>query len=210
MSSAKNNSADNELIEDTTKKSNFKKILMLALGAIALIGASVGAGFFFGLGQTSLEKKVDPNRPMLVLRIEGEEESEEVGEEGGEPAMKVGTVSVVNDRQKVDPKKYEVTYFPIEQQFTANLADGENFVQIGLSLATFYDGRMIRNIKRQMVPIRSSVLAILSTQNAEVISAPEGREMLQRQLARAINDVLREKEGFGGIDSVYITSMVIQ
>ena len=40
---------------------------------------------------------------------------------------------------------------------------------------------------------------------ASVFSAP-----LQRQLTAAINDVLRDKEGFGGIDNVYFTSLVIQ
>jgi len=34
--------------------------------------------------------------------------------------------------------------------------------------------------------------------------------MLQRDLTQAINDVLRQKEGFGGIDNVYFTNLVIQ
>jgi flagellar FliL protein len=51
---------------------------------------------------------------------------------------------------------------------------------------------------------------VLSTQNAEVLSSPEGREILQAQLTREVNHILRKKEGFGGIDNVYITNMVIQ
>lgn len=33
---------------------------------------------------------------------------------------------------------------------------------------------------------------------------------LQRKLTDAINYILREKEGFGGIDNVYFTNLVIQ
>ena len=98
----------------------------------------------------------------------------------------------------------------IEPAFTANLADGSGFAQVGLSLATYYDSRVVGNIKRQIVPIRSSVLMILSVQEASVLSTPGGRQLLQRQLTRAINQVLREKEGFGGIDNVYFTNLVIQ
>src|SRR3546814_9600014 len=70
---------------------------------------------------------------------------------------KIGTVSVPNDRFKVDPRKYEITYVPIDQAFTTNLVDGSGFLQVGISLSTYYDGRMIGNVQRQMTPIRSAV-----------------------------------------------------
>lgn len=188
-----------------------KKIVMITLAAGLLIGAGAGAGVYMGMGHGEAKPKEDPNRPKLVER--SEEPAEAGGEEGGEgkePAPKIGTVSVKSDMTRVDPKRFEVTYFPIEQQFTANLADGSGFAQIGLSLATYYDSRVINNIKRQMVPIRSAILMVMSVQEASVIATPEGRQLLQKQLTRAINDVLREKEGFGGIDNVYFTSLVVQ
>ena len=193
------------------KPGKAKNIILISAGAVLLLGAGAGAGIYAGVGHGEAKEKEDPNRPKLVLRSEDPAEAEgEGGEEGKEAAPKVGTVSVKNDRAPVDPKRYEVTYFPIEQQFTANLADGSGFAQVGLSLATYYDGRVIANIKRQIVPIRSSVLMILSVQEASVMSTPDGRQLLQRQLTRAINQVLREKEGFGGIDDVYFTNLVIQ
>jgi flagellar protein FliL len=60
------------------------------------------------------------------------------------------------------------------------------------------------------VPLRSAILLVLSEQVAPVLSTPQGKHQLRRQLTKAINDVLREKEGFGGIDSVYFTNLVIQ
>ncbi len=119
-------------------------------------------------------------------------------------------MSVPNDKFKVDPRKYEITYYPITESFTTNLADGSGFLQIGISLSTFYDGKVINNIKRQAVPIRSVVLMVLAEQDPVLLSTSQGKQRLQRQLTAVINDVLREKEGFGGIDNVYFTSLVIQ
>jgi flagellar protein FliL len=211
----KKSKAEEETAEELTPKKGgkLKKLLLLLIGASALVGAGVGAAAYLGIGVAGHEKKEeDPNRPKLVERSKEAEEpgAESEGGDGKEPPFKIGTIAVKSDKAKIDPKKYEVTYFPIEQQFTSNLADGESFVQIGLSLSTYYDGRMIANIKRQMIPIRSAILTVLSTQNASVISSPDGRALLQGQLARAVNTVLREKEGFGGVDNVYVTSMVIQ
>jgi flagellar FliL protein len=61
-----------------------------------------------------------------------------------------------------------------------------------------------------MVPIRSAILLTLSEQDGAVLSTPQGKHALQKQLARSINRVLREKEGFGGIDNVYFTNLVVQ
>lgn len=195
---------------DGKKPGKAKKFIFLGLGALLLTGAGAGVGIYAGVGQVGAKEQEDPHRPKLVVRSEEPQEAPAEGEEDKAPAPKIGTVSVKSDRAPVDPKRYEVTYFPIEQQFTANLADGSGFAQVGLSLATYYDSRVINNIKRQIVPIRSSVLMIISVQEASVLSTPDGRQLLQRQLTRAINQVLREKEGFGGIDNVYFTNLVIQ
>src|SRR3546814_237511 len=79
-----------------------------------------------------------------------------------------------------------------------------------ISLSTYYDGRMIGNVQRQMTPIRSAVLMVLAEQDPALISTSHGKQQLQRQITAAINQVLRDKEGFGGVDNVYFTSMVIQ
>lgn len=191
------------------KKGKFKKLLFIGIAAIALIGAGAGAGIYFG-ALSAHEAKPEDHFPKLVVRSEGEAEAAGAEGEDKEAPPKVGTVSVPNDKFKVDPKKYEITYYPITDSFTTNLADGSGFLQIGISLSTFYDGKVINNIKRQAVPIRSVVLMVLAEQDPALLSTSQGKQRLQRQLTAAINDVLREKEGFGGIDNVYFTSLVIQ
>ena len=190
------------------KKGKFKKLLFIGVGAIALIGAGAGAGIYFG-ALSAHEAKPEDNYPKLVERSTKDEAPAAEGADKEAPP-KVGTVSVPNDKFKVDPRKYEITYYPITDAFTTNLADGSGFLQIGISLSTFYDGKVINNIKRQAVPIRSVVLMVLAEQDPALLATSQGKQRLQRQLTAAINDVLRDKEGFGGIDNVYFTSLVIQ
>lgn len=194
--------------DDKPKRSKFKTILMLTVGASVLTAGGAGAAVYLTGGITDKTAHEDPFQPKLVER--SDEPAEVVEGEDGKMVPKEGTVSVKNDRAPVDPKKYEVTYFALEQSFTANLADGAGFVQLGLSLATYYDGKVVANINRQIVPIRSAILMVLSQQDAAFLSTPQGKQMLQRDLTKAINEVLREKEGFGGIDDVYFTNLVIQ
>jgi flagellar protein FliL len=195
--------------DEPAPKGGMTKKLIIGVGVLALLGGSAGAGAYF-LAPISDDKKEDDNHnPKLVERSSEPSEPSEGGDDKEVP-LKTGTVTVPNDRFKVDPKKYEITYYPLEQSFTANLADGSGFVQIGISLATYYDGTIINNIRRQTVPIRSAVLLILSEQDPIVLSTAEGKLALQEQLTKSINTVLRDKEGFGGIESVYFSNLVIQ
>lgn len=189
------------------KGGKLKKLLLASVAALALAGAGAGAGVYFG-ALSAKEAKPEDDFPKLVLRGQSAQAAAESG--GGEAPLKTGTVSVPNDRFKVDPRKYEITYYPIGDTFTTNLADGSGFAQVGISLSTFYDGKVISNIKRQTVPIRSVVLMVLAEQDPALLATSQGKQRLQRQLTAAINDVLREKEGFGGVDNVYFTSLVIQ
>jgi flagellar protein FliL len=196
-------------LDPDAKQKRGKKLMLISVSAVLLIGCGAGAGVYLTGGVTGKQTHEDPHRPKLVARSDEPEAPAAEGEEAG-AVLKEGTVAVKNDRVTVDPKKYEATYVGLEQSFTANLADGAGFVQLGLSLATYYDGKVVQNIQRQNVPIRSAVLMVLSQQDAAVLSTPQGKQMLQRDLTAAINQVLREKEGFGGIENVYFSNLVIQ
>ena len=198
-----------ETVEAEPKKGKFKKLMVIVIGAAVLIGAGAGAGMYFGVGMAAHAAKPEDHYPKLVERSD-DNEPPPAADKKEEAPPKVGTVAVPNDRFKVDPRKYEITYYPITDAFTTNLADGSGFLQVGISLSTFYDGKVINNIKRQAVPIRSVVLMVLAEQDPVLLSTSQGKQRLQRQLTGAVNGVLREKEGFGGIDNVYFTSLVVQ
>ena len=83
-------------------------------------------------------------------------------------------------------------------------------IQISVGVSTYYDEKMLAALELHEMALRSSILLTLSNQDALQISTPGGKQVLKKDLKRAINDVLEAKEGFGGVDDVYFTSFVIQ
>jgi flagellar FliL protein len=179
------------------KGGKMKKILIIGGGALLLLGGGGAAGMYAGgkLGGGKHEKAEDPNKPKLVLKE---------GEHGPTAAEGHGSSD-----SPADPELYKATYFPLEQTFTSNLTDTNGFAQIGIGVSTLYDQKVLDNLKENEMPVRSAVLMTLADQEAAVLSTPEGKKTLQKKLKLAINDVLKEKTGFGGIDDVYFTSFII-
>ena len=58
--------------------------------------------------------------------------------------------------------------------------------------------------------MRSAVLMTLAETDEEQVFTADGKKDLQRRLAKAINDTLKEKEGFGGVGNVYFTNFIVQ
>lgn len=188
------------------KKGGMKKLLLIGVGAIVLIGGGVGAGLYaagMGVGGAHADKPAeDPNKPKLVLKN---------GEEGhGEAPATPKEGKAAHGDGSPDMSKYQASYYPIEQPFTSNLRDSDGFVQLGIGVSTFYDQRVIENLKKNDMPVRSAVLMKLADQDAFVITTAEGKKMLLKELKDSINGVLEQREGFGGVDSVYFTSFIIQ
>ena len=198
------------MTKEKKKGGKAKKIVIGLVGLTTLVGAGAGAGFYFANASVPpAEEAENEHWPKLVKR-EDVEEGESGGEGEEKAAPRVGTVKVKSDRVKIDPAKYAVTYIPIADNFTSNLGGGAGFIQVNLSLATYYDDQVVQNVSRQMVPIRSSILMVLSEQDPHAATTTDGKKAMQKKLTLAINDVLREKEGFGGIENVYFSNFVVQ
>lgn len=181
------------------KKGKLKGIVMIALGSVLLIGGGVGAGLYAagaGLAGGAHKEPEDPNQPKLVARPDAHVSR------GNKKGRKI--------EEAIDPSKYKATYYDLAQNFTSNLRDSDGFMQVSVGVSTFYDQRVLDRVKEHEMAIRSAVLMTLADQDAFVISTPEGKKELQIKLKKAINDVLSEKEGFGGIDDVYFTNFIIQ
>ena len=58
--------------------------------------------------------------------------------------------------------------------------------------------------------MRSAILMALGDTTEEQVFTSEGKKQLQKRLAKAINDTLKQKEGFGGVGNVYFTNFVVQ
>ncbi len=169
-----------------------KKLLIIGGGIVLAGGGGAAAAVYtgaFGLG--AKHEAEDPNRPKLMLRAGGEE-------------------AAPKDVAKLDPAKYKATYYTLEQNFMSNLRDSDAFAQVSLGVSTFYDHHVVDNLKDNEMPVRSAVLLVLADQDPFAIATPQGKKHLQQELKLAINDVLKQKAGFGGIDDVYFTSFIIQ
>ena len=198
-------------VKEKKPKGGKSKLLLIGLPLVLLLGAGGAAGgYYMASGGTEHAAEPENDFPKLVKRSEEEAAPAEGGHGGDAAAPREGTVSVDNDRFKPDPRKYSVAYVPLKENFTANLANGGGFIQITINLATYYDDTVIHNIERQQVPIRSAVLMILAEQDIAELQTSSGKSMLQKKLTEGINNVLRAKEGFGGIDNVYFSNFVVQ
>ena len=183
----------------TKKKGKLKKLLVM-LVAVVLIGGGGAAGGLYAMtgsvfGGGDHAEAEDPNQPQLVVR-------EGVGSEAADAARaRSGTP---------DPRVFQATYVPLEGNFTSNLRGGDAFVQVGLGVSTFYDERVTERLTRHDMAIRSAILLALSESDPSALTTLRGKEELKATLRNAINNVLTNREGFGGIDEVYFTSFVTQ
>jgi flagellar FliL protein len=98
----------------------------------------------------------------------------------------------------------------MEKEFTSNQQDSVHFVQVGIAISTPYDDTVIENIKTNEIAVRSAVLLALSDTSEEQVFSTDGKKQLQDRLTKAINAVLKEKEGFGGVGNVYFTNFIVQ
>jgi flagellar FliL protein len=179
------------------KRGKGKKILLLTVGLLLVGGGGAGAALYAGLiggGHAGSPKR---ETPLLVAR-KGISESE------------AARYYHPTGDKKADATKFQASYYPLTDQFTANLRDDTGFVQLGLGVSTYYDQRVLDAVKLHEIAIRSAVLLTISQQDPVLVRSPEGKERLKAALRKSINDVLKTKEGFGGIDDVYFTSLVIQ
>jgi flagellar FliL protein len=173
------------------KKSKLRKAILLV--AALLVIAAGAAGAWYALGGHSGE--ADADEPQLVVR-------EGVGVAAAERARA--------HAGRPDPRVFQATYIPLEGNFTSNLSGGDAFVQIGIGLSTYYDERVTAAVERHEMAIRSAILMALSEADPVEITTLSGKDRLKETLKNAINNVLTNREGFGGIDDVYFTSFVTQ
>lgn len=183
-----------ETASDKTATPKRGKTMRLVI-ALALLGAG-GAGAILyaqNAGLVSFGGNVDPDRPKLVPRA-------------GLRNVDYST----RDGRPLHPMQFQASYYTIREAFTSNLKDSEGFVQIGLGVSTYYDERVIKSVQLHEIAVRSAVLMTLAEQDPAALATPQGKAALKVALRDAVNEVLKSKEGFGGVDDVYFTNFVMQ
>jgi flagellar FliL protein len=192
-----------------------KRNLLLLVGLPVLLLGGGGGAAFYGMqaGWFSATAHAEENdEPRLVPKSEEKRASAKEGGEGGHGGE---GGEAPGHGGKPTPKgeggdKYASSYYPMEKEFTSNLQDSVHFVQVGIAVSTPYDERVLENIKTHEIAIRSAVLMALGETTEDEVFTAEGKRHIQDRLAKAINGVLKEKEGFGGVSNVYFTNFIVQ
>jgi len=183
-------------------KSGKGGIIKIVLGAVLLLGTGAGGAYgayamgLFGGGEG--EHKID--EPKLVLKDEEDPYAPPAKDKDKEGHMVYGEGG----------SKYRTAYYSFEEAFTSNLADSPGLIQVELAVSTRRDGRVLQWVKTHELAIRSAIIGQLAaTSEAEAYDV-EGKKKLAQRLTKAVNQVLEENEGFGGIDAVHFKGFLVQ
>jgi flagellar FliL protein len=196
-------SADTETAPPAKKgKGLIKKLvlvlLLLAAGGGAAFGLQIAGIIGGGEGHAGEDS---PDVPQLLRK--GEEDPYAVKTEGEEEGAAA-------DVAGEGGSKYRTAYYVFTDDFTSNLKDSSALIQARIAASTHYDGRVLMWLKKHELAIRSRIfIELADTPEADVLT-PDGKDRLQKRLAGAINQVLTEAEGFGGVDAVYFQSLLVQ
>ncbi|MFZ9873353.1 MAG: flagellar basal body-associated FliL family protein [Steroidobacteraceae bacterium] len=195
-----------------TKKSKLMFFVMIAAGALGLIGISVGATLY-------LTGFFNPPPATAKAGEEGAAEEGEAGaaaEEGAEGSDTAGGGEPKPDAKIPEGEKFAATYKPVtgsngeERDFTLNVPNTRRFVQFKVAYKTFYGEKIVERVTKHQIAIGAAIISTAAQFGEEEMVSVEGRARLAAALRDSMNDVLIRNEDFGGIDEVMFTHFVFQ
>ena len=211
--------ADNK--DENEKKGGIVKIAIFVAAGLVLLGIGLGVGaLIFGGGSepdpsAEISEILDGNKPPAENKKEEEEENSDEesevemectenadGEEECVPKKKVKKVNV--------EEKFLTTYYEFPGNFTTNLRDSKQFLQITVGVSTQYDEEVMVNVESHQLALRGIILGVMSEYSQDDIAGREGKQALADSIKDALNIFLEDKEGFGGVEGIHFTSFVLQ
>lgn len=197
-------SADQDKPEKSEKKPGKGKRMMQILIPLACLGLGGGAAYGLvvsGMITNPAGKDSEPDLPRLLRKGESDPYA---------PPPKDGEQAPSDVIDGSGGNEYRTIYYVFPDEFTSNLKGSTSLIQVSLAASTHRDGRVLMWLKKHELAERSAMLAVLADTPESDIETIEGKEQLQKRLTGAINKVLIQNEGFGGVDAVYFKTFVIQ
>lgn len=190
-----------------------KKILIIAVAVLALVGVGVGGTMLV----TSLFSKSEPVKKVVKKtadETEGEEkdaEAKDGGKEGEKDNEKDKAEGEGEEDTNPDGTPRVALYMDIEQPFVVNFQDeGQlRYLQITISVMT-KNPKMVEEMKRHMPLIRNNLVMLFSGQTREGIISREGKEKIRKDAEAEVQKILKEQTGNPGVKALYFTSFVMQ
>lgn len=193
--------------DEPKKKSGILKILIFVVGGLVVLGIGLGAGYvLFGSKPESPEQlaaSIIERNGKAAAPSEDEEDAE-----GGEGESRPKPEKVTKESPK--DEVFQTLYYEIPGTMTTNLRDSRRFLQIGVGVSTRYDDEILRNVETNLPAIKAAILATLSGYGEEDVIGRDARKAMSVELTKVINEELELLEGFGGVESVLLTSFVMQ
>ncbi|TIX51534.1 flagellar basal body-associated FliL family protein [Alteraurantiacibacter aquimixticola] len=180
-------------------KSGMMKMLV---GALLLLGLGAGGAYgavHFGLLGPAAGEPAGPDLPKLVGKGDDDPYAAAGDQKDAAPAV-----------YGEGGSEYRTAYYVFEEGFTSNLKDSPGLVQVSLAASTRHDGRVIQWLEMHELAIRSALLVELANTVEDDVYSVEGKQRMRGRLAEAINRVLEEQEGFGGVEDVHFQSFLVQ
>jgi flagellar FliL protein len=130
----------------------------------------------------------------------------------------VGWFFIGGDEESMDEMAAEVVeerrpalYHPLNPVFVVNLPPGgkAKMLQIGVQVMA-RDPALIAFIKHNDPMVRHNLLSLFGNQQDAVLRDRKGKEKLQVDVFKTINQILKDQKGPGEIEAVFFTSFVMQ
>ena len=189
--------ADEATINDDTSKRKMVIIIAAALISILLIIAIiVGTMFFTGY----FNEEEDIIQQLNEIQTPEQQLA----------ATSANSLNVPNLMELPDNNRLDTLYHQFAQPFTVNVSNSRKVMQLGLTLSTHYDDRVIDNLMKHELAVRSAVLEHLSYVTEDDTLSVGFRGKVGEELAIVINAELEKVEGFGGIERVLFTEFLMQ
>jgi flagellar FliL protein len=189
-----------EVVEE--KKGGLVKILLFAIIGILVIVISIGATLFLTGFFDAKPLVVDENGNVVTQQAAGEA-VEEVDPNAPKALSKVS-------KELPEGQKFDQLYNEMARSFTVNLSGSKQFCQFTMGFMTHYDQRVVDNVYKHELAIRSAIIMEVSIYSMDQLATVTDKQKLANSIKARMNQVLIGYEDFGGIEEVFFTEFVIQ
>jgi len=193
---------DLEVEVEEQKKGGLVKVLLFVIIGILIIAMSIGGTLFLTGFFDSKPVIVDENGNVVVQQ-DGDESGDPIDPNAPKALEKVA-------KEQPEGQKFDQLYNEMERSFTVNLLGSKQFCQFTMGFMTHYDQRIVDNVYKHELAIRSAIIMEVSTYSADVLTTVSDKQLLANAIKTRINQVLIGYEDFGGIEEVFFTEFVIQ
>ena len=196
---------DDEVVEgEEKKKGGMVKILLFVIIGILVIAISIGATLFLtGFFDAKTVTVDEAGNVVSELQADGSADGD-----AGDPNAPKALAKVA--KELPEGQKFDQLYNEMERKFTVNLTGSKQFCQFTMGFMTHYDQRVVDNVYKHELALRSAIIMEVSTYSKDQLSTVTDKQKLANVIKSRMNQVLIGYEDFGGIEEVFFTEFVIQ